>query len=406
MRKAVDILVFLAMAIGLVACTEVPIEDSSAPVTGFVCSVNWSEVEGGKPAGVMPWLSMISSRVANAQHFFWEDIYYTDERRDTVVSYSGEYQSAVFLSTEQKAWWVENLPLFLNDRYESLRDVYARLHRHTDEALAADFPGFERILSHDLDTVPQAPQIWCAPLRYTLEYGQVLPLEFKPKPLTQEVTFKVKVQAEENVEPFRLVGCISGVPTKVELLSGQLNTERTGQTLFDMYPSEEEEGVWVATVRVLGILTQEDGSLATGNGLLTLCAEIGPLHRHFIRTCNLSSYLVDDPLLIPTQTENLYTGGARKATIEINSPFIIRNEDALYPEHQEPMDEWKVPENSDTVPIIDGHEIPEDGDDPADDDPSDDDDPDDDDDPSDDDDPTDGDNPDEETENPDEDENA
>lgn len=389
MRKAIDILVSLAMAICLVACTEVPIEDSSAPVTGFVCSVNWSEVEGGQPADVLPWLSMISSRVANAQHFFWEDIYYTDERRDTVVSYSGEYQSAVFLSTNQEAWWVENLSLFLEDRYESLRDVFARLHRSTDEALAKDFPGFDRILSHDLDTVPQAPQIWCAPLRYILEYGQVMPLEFKPKPLTQEVTFKVKVQAQEEVQPYRLVGCISGVPTRVELLSGQLNTERTGQTLFDLYPSEEEEGVWVATVNVLGILPHEDGSQATGNGLLTLCAEIGPLHRHFIRTCNLRTYLVKDPLLVATQTENLYIGGSRKATIEINSPFIIRNEDALYPDHQEPMDEWKVPEDSETVPIIDGNEVPEEDDEPAEGE-----------------DPVEGENQDEEPDNPDDDENA
>lgn len=355
MNRVINILIPTMLAV-LSACTQVKMEDPSAPETGFVCSLDWSDLEGGKPKGIAPWLSMASTRVTYAQHFFWEDIYYTSGAKDTVKAYAGDYLSTIFLSTQNEAWWVENLPDFLNDRHANMRDVFARLRKPSEESLAQQYPGFDRILSADLDTLPQAPQIWCASLRFHLEEGQITPLVFKPVQVTQKVTFRITVKAEEDVVPHRLVACVSGVPSRVEMLSGQLNTAYTGQTLFDLRPSQEEENVWEATVSLLGILPSEDSDLLTGPGLLTLCAEIGPLHRRFIRVCNLRNYLSQKPLLTATQEENRYIGGENEVTYTIISPFIIRNEDAPYPGGEEPMDEWRIPEGGETVPIIDGNE--------------------------------------------------
>ena len=364
MRRLANILIPTLLVV-LSACTQVKMEDPSAPVTGFVCSLDWSDMDGGKePKGISHWLSMASTRVTYAQHFFWEDIYYAPHGKDTVRAYAGDYLSTIFLSTRNDAWWVENLPDFLDDRHANLRDVFARLRKPSEASLAEDYPGFDRILSADLDTVPPAPKIWCASLRYHLEEGQVTPLVFKPVQVTQQVTFRITVQAEEDVVPQRLVACISGVPSRVEMMSGQLNTAYTGQTLFDLKPSEEDENVWEATVSLLGILPSEDSGLLTGPGLLTLCAEIGPLHRRFIRVCNLRNYLLQQPLLTATQEEDRYIGGENEVTYTIASPFIIRNEDAPYPEGQDPMEEWKIPEGSETVPIIDGNEEADPDDDP------------------------------------------
>ena len=362
MKKLAYILL-ISLAAALCACTQVPVGEQDLPGSGFVCNLDWSEIEGGRPKTLSPWLSMVSTRVAHAQHFYWEDIYYTPGNQDTVRTWSGEYQSAIILSDTPEAWTVDNLNDYLNDRYQSLRDVYARLLPPTEEELARDFPGFHRILSKDLDTIPQAPSYWTAAARYNLEEGRIIPITFKPQPVTQKVKFRVRVQADADVIPTRLVACVGGVRARVELLSGYLDTEKTAQLLFDLEKTEEGN-FWEAEVSLLGIVPSTDASLNTGRGLLTLCAEIGPLQRHFVRVCNLKGYLDADPLLTATQNENLYIGGEKSTVIEILTPFIIHSTDAPYPEGEDPIHEWMEPEDGQTVDLIDGEEVPEEGDNP------------------------------------------
>lgn len=353
MRKWTVILAAVLMAAS--CTTKVRLEDARDHFARFTCTLDNSAVTMADTELMPKWFTMACTRIMKEEHYFWEDVYYTAPK-DTIVLEPGEYESLMFVSETPNAYYVENLSPFLEDNATSLRSLNARLARMTDAQLNKNYKGYTPLLASYLETVPPAPAIYRARQRYKLQEGAVESVTFQSQQLVQEVTFRVTIQTTPDLTPNRVVGCVTGVPFRVELLSGWLDVQQTGQTLFDFRHVSGD--VWEGKLTVLGIRQSDDATLSVGNGLLLVCVDAGIKHRKVIRVCNLYKYLEETPLLKYSDQEGFFIGGEKSASYTLEDPLILSTNES---EHQgdEPISEWIIPTDGNTVPLVDGDDAEE-----------------------------------------------
>ena len=337
------------MAMSLAACsTRVQVEAPREHIARFVCRLS--------PALEQTEINVASARILKEEHSFWEGIRY-GAAPDTLSVTPGEYQLLMFSTPDPDAYFIENLDYFLDaDAKFSLRGLSLHLSEWDQTGENEAFEDFGTLYATYMEKTPEAPEVFVAAVKQEMTEGDTRTLNFTPQQLSQKVTFRVTIDADEDVTPHRVVGCVTGVPTRIEILSGWLNMEQPGQTLFELQKKQDlsaKQTVWEGSLNVLGIRTPDDARASIGSGLLLICAEVGIKNRKVIRLCNLYNYLTKDPLLTYSDQDNFFVGGEKSATYTIESPFVLQGSDT---EHSgaDPVDEWMNPENGETEPIIDG----------------------------------------------------
>lgn len=306
------------------ACTRVKTEEYRAtPLQAkAVCSVDWSGVSG--PSSTP--FTVAATRTMKAEHHFWEDVMpVSTGHPDTLSMGPGEYQTIFFVSGDMKAYKVENIDSFEENTEQSLREVTARLRSMPKDTLAKYFGGFEPMLVSYFDTIPPAPDLYQASARANLVAGETTTIGFKPVQLVQNLTFRIRIQVEGELEIHRVVGCVTGLPDRVELLSGYYGVERMGQALFDM--TKQSDGWWQGSLKTLGVKASSDATLKVGPGIFKVCAEVGPKHRRIATPINIISYLEKQPSLIFTDVEGFYKGEAHSATYQIEETMTLKGSD-------------------------------------------------------------------------------
>ena len=89
-----------------------------------------------------------------------------------------------------------------------------------------------------------------------------------PQKLTRPIHFTINIDLEEGVIIKRCVGTISGVPQRVQLMTGAADEKNTGKMPFEMYPGTGNE--YVGHVNAFGLFPSDDPGLIVGKGVFTI----------------------------------------------------------------------------------------------------------------------------------------
>lgn len=354
MRKLWIILIFVFAS----ACTRVRFDSVLIPMVKAVCEADW--VSGGLPEGTPApdTLYFAASRTTRAT----KETHMIDTLRPAVVTdtlrfHEGEYQSIVYASDGRMDW--ENVEQFDTLSSASLRSITGRLPKLSRNKIFNTWGDFAYILVSYCDTVDQAPFIWRADLRKDLratkDTNQVSVLSFIPTQLTQTVTIRVPVQAEDGITVNRIVANVTGLPKRVELLTGLLETTRTSlaQTMFEMTQDPSNPGYWQGTIHILGIVPPQDYDARTGSGLLHVYLDEGIFHRKIHRVMNLKTALEEVPLLQMSDIEDWFRGGEKTETLEIRNPLVLEGSGSVHGGN-DAINPWMDPDDAVVDDIIDG----------------------------------------------------
>ncbi len=259
-------------------------------------SVNWDKA--GVPAGETPEsITVLMSRKVNSLHYVWtldgnggfmfpelpeqSDQPSPELQADPAVPTvnNGNYYTVAF-SDDADFYQISSYEGFASDIAVSMTELYANVPALTNEEFSEDkdmidfnpYAGFIRQAESPLylDIIKD--------VAFMSEPSKVV---LRPKNLTRELTFQLKVVAEDGVEIEKITAVLSGVASSLQLISGLMTKANTAKVVFDMENvgkgTVELDRVQVScdryngSARVWGVFAPEDRSYITGPGILQVC---------------------------------------------------------------------------------------------------------------------------------------
>ena len=148
-----------------------------------------------------------------------------------------------------------------------------------------------------------------------------------PQTLVRNITFKINISTEEGVRIERLLGIISGVPPRIQLMSGVVSRSGTGKVFFEMEDifSNNNEYVYAGDVNVLGLFPATKPGFITGPGILQIMldARVGNSgKRRFFASINLKETIEKADLMLQTE-DHLGYRCIKDAVLEVPTALVV-----------------------------------------------------------------------------------
>ena len=176
----------------------------------------------------------------------------------------------------------------------------------------------------------------------------VISLRFQP--LTRKITFTLKLDIEAGVKVESLVGIISGIPSKVQLMSGHVRNVNTGKMAFEM--TTRGNGIYTGSIHAFGLFAQNDSNPIVGPGVFTafISASVGEDSALRHMSINLRDVILGARIMLQDESdrskfyfsdmENVDGHVAKVRDYNIEIPTMpIRKEWILYG-NSEGFEEW------------------------------------------------------------------
>ena len=176
----------------------------------------------------------------------------------------------------------------------------------------------------------------------------VISLRFQP--LTRKITFTLKLDIEAGVKVESLVGIISGIPSKVQLMSGHVRNVNTGKMAFEM--TTRGNGIYTGSIHAFGLFAQDDSDPIVGPGVFTafISASVGEDSALRHMSINLRDVILGTRIMLQDESdrskfyfsdmENVDGHVAKVRDYNIEIPTMpIRKEWILYG-NSEGFEEW------------------------------------------------------------------
>lgn len=334
--------------------------------TDILFNFDWSGVSGsGNELPVAMTVAM--SRIKNTVHY----VYCLDNQGNFVeqpspsetetVGIGDYYAMAIAHGTEDYNYTIVGLDEFASDLDVPMTAISASIPALTKaEILAADLLEFN----------PTCPYIHSADLLYSevkkfslppvdgndpsvsrTEDGHVM-ITISPRKITRDITFRVSIRHEDDVNVERLVGVISGVPRSISMMTGIVaDSERraTGKVNFEMaeISSEGSRHVYEGKTGVLGLFPSEDPSFITGPGILQLFIRASAMENDIRRerllhaSLNLYELITKENLMLPVdEYEKSGWRSTKDATLDVGTQLKITAEQVISGNNQG-LVEWK-----------------------------------------------------------------
>lgn len=263
-------------------------------------------------------MSVMMSRKINALHYLYtldgsgRFITGDEEQKETVVS-NGEYYLVAF-SNKDGFYDISGYTDFGSDISLSMKNIYARLPAVAEYGdLAAEGMMDFNPYSGYVDEAEEPLYLYIDKnLRFPLSSGRVV---MNPEDATRTLTVRMTVEAEEGVSVGRIVGILSGVPVKIQLMSGLVSGTETAKVMFEFVRKYSKGGrdVYEGKVRVLGLFPSPDKSLVTGPGILQVSMFAGVEHedtvveRVFYAGINLKEVIEESGLMVQSEDKTGYS---------------------------------------------------------------------------------------------------
>ena len=150
-----------------------------------------------------------------------------------------------------------------------------------------------------------------------------------PEPISQEITFRIMLETEGNVQVQKVNGEISGVPGAVQLLTRHISDTVTYRVPFTMEAvgTNGAATIYEGKVCVLGLFPSTDASYSTGPGILQLSVRaMSEGHERMFRAgINLKEQIGKAGLVErASDNERLFRIGVPEAFIEVDSKLKIK----------------------------------------------------------------------------------
>ena len=347
------------------ACTSVKFGEyvpqhvkETAAVLKAGLKVDWSRVSVEEGEDLPAAFSLAMARTTKARHSFFTQVDTLGSAEPDTLRFiygeEGEYESLLFASAGEFLY--ENIDTFKQDNAVSLRSLYAVVPEQKKS-----MGKYDDILTDAYVPLVDASKIYRAELRQTFttqkDTTQVQLMVFRPEQLVQRITLRTLITHDPDFNINRVFANITGIPRRIELLSGLLdvNDDHLGQILFELKEDEAFPDWWEGTVDILGIVPPPDTVATSHAGILYLSADNEEQTQNvYFDPINLKRVLERWPLLETTDIQDWYRGGERTLTLEVDKSLYIDGNGTVTISDR-PVNDWKDPgDDGEIDPIDDG----------------------------------------------------
>lgn len=378
---AVTVTLLLAM---LMSCSTVEYgyvddggnsDNPSISEVGF--SFDWGEMsDTDKPDD----LTVVMSRIVNTVHYVYTldetgNILFTADSTmvsdapltsatptttpsatDTILN--GDYYiMALARDTTRYRYSVAGMEHFVDSLNISMKDLYASIPELPEDSLVnAGIVDFNPIYPIIHSAEPLCLEVKKQSIYPQKEANQVV---LTPQSLVHRVTFKINVRTvgkKEEDGTLKLVeidsetglrGMISGVPSRIQLMSGVVTRDSTSKVLFNLKGEKkpsisetESEYTFTGHVDVLGLFPALKPGSITGPGILqiVLQAQVRGRTRVFFASINLKDTIEKADMMLQTE-DHLGYRCVQGATLELADTLVV-SEDQIWSSGGNGLEMW------------------------------------------------------------------
>lgn len=265
---------------------------------------------------------------------------------DTVTGLTmpnGEYYIIAF-NQDNDAYTLDGYQEFLCDKGFSMRDIYIRPKSYTEEEAAANFGGTTSF-NPNLSYAQSMKQVWSDVKKANIHPEIDTVVILSPAPLTQEVTFRIGIEAGSGVEIKKVDAEISGAAEAAQLLTRHISDTTTCKVPFtmDAVGNDGAATIYQGSIWTLGLFPAIDATYSTGPGILqvSVTATSEGHEKVFHAGINLKQSITDAGLTEKAaENERLYRLAAREATIDVNAKLHIEKDQIILDGNGKGVEIW------------------------------------------------------------------
>ncbi|MBR0245824.1 MAG: hypothetical protein IJQ61_05100 [Bacteroidales bacterium] len=278
------ILLLLAGTVFTVSCTRVELASGGDAKSYVLCDF------GSLPAGVPENYALMFARTTYSVH---DTATVKTDMTDTLNAFGGNYFAIACSIEEDGPFSFVNKESFVaKPDSVSIHDIYAALQEPELPEDDVFYRSLWHIASDPHKVVAAAVPLWLAQDTQTLsgKPGNVERFHFAPRDVTQQITVKIKLASEDaSLTIEKVAACLTGVPSRIRLVDGSVNTADYGRTIADCEAGES--GLYSAQFRTLGLFPPENATDKYGAGILEVAVKLEGYSLPVSAKINLSPFL-------------------------------------------------------------------------------------------------------------------
>lgn len=257
---------------------------------------------------------------------------------------NGEYYIAAFNSTPD-SYTISGYESFISDNAASMREIYILCPPLTEEEK-------EQLIGEDVaDFNPTQAYIGnMSPVFTDVQKVNIHPeidttVTLSPRPLTQDIIFRIGVETDIEVDILSIKAEISGVAGKIQLMTGHISDTATFRVPFVMEKRrrDTQADIYEGRITTLGIFPSPDKTFITGPGILQLSihAEADGHERVFRVGINLKQSITEAGLMEKvSDSERLFRTTKPEAVLDIASRLRISKNQVVLDGNGQGVEEW------------------------------------------------------------------
>ena len=238
---------------------------------------------------------------------------------------NGEYYVMAF-NRDISAFTVGGLDEFISDPACSMKDIRLAARKYTHEEFEAEYGTEMTDFNPRYEFIRTIVPVYIEVKEVQLSPAHPAEITITPAPLTQEITFRVRMKIEDGVEIQDVSAEISGLAGSVEIMSGQIDDTETFRSIFKMteVSANGADRIYEGKLLTFGLFPSKDLAFITGPGILQLSirASDGENTKVFHAGINIKETISSARLLEKLENDR-YRITAGTAVLEIPNTLSI-----------------------------------------------------------------------------------
>lgn len=219
----------------------------------------------------------------------------SDSQESGLKIHNGQYSVAAVAAYDGDDFIVSDLEAYGESVEHLMKDVYVTIPLLSDEDITEqDYIDFNPTYPY----VKSVGAFWYVrPSNATHTFissmtGNDNIVHLNPRPLTKKIYFTINLEVEDGVAIERCVGTVSGVPQRVQLMTGAVSSRKTGKMPFEMVNTEGN--AYEGHINAFGLFHSDNKELVVGPGVLAVIIHAqaegteGPVRRIFYANMQIS----------------------------------------------------------------------------------------------------------------------
>ena len=268
-------------------------------------------------------VTVVMSRKINSLHYVWNldgkgnhllpGV--AEDEKTTPTIFNGDYYTVAF-SDCGGFYEVIGSDEFAEDASSSMLNLYIRIPEIAEDEMSmnkdmADFNPYAGFI-HSAD------KPLCLDIIKDLVFPSETSVTLRPETVTRQLAFRIAVNAGSGVTIDRILGVLSGVADRVQLMSGLMTDTHTAKVKFDFEKCGTElredkvYDIYEGSLNVLGLFPPADSRHMTGPGILQISVVASVSERDQVRQrvfhtgLNLKSIIEGAGLMIQASDRSGY----------------------------------------------------------------------------------------------------